>query len=255
VITVGGFNTSVDKTLELDVLQPGAVHRVRGVQSWPGGKGLHVALTVAALGEPVHLVGLIDAAHRCEFESALRARGVAFTGVDAKGALRTCLALRDQQGARITEILEPGPHVDADTREELCARFLALERFQSREIDLQVSRAGVMNVLIAGIPAKGERTEMSTKIAETQENKQVAGPGAQPKAPKKANAVVALTEHLLCAACLVWRLLRASCRPVARQCRRRTTPTNGASGRLVRTRHDAAPSHAEALSASRRPNC
>ena len=45
------------------------------------------------------------------------------------------------------------------------ARFLALERFQSREIDLQVSRAGVMNVLIAGIPAKGERTEMSTKIA------------------------------------------------------------------------------------------
>src|SRR5580704_88169 len=67
--------------------------------------------------------------------------------------------------------------------------------------------------------------------------------------------VVALTEHLLCAACLVWRLLRASSRPVARQCRRRTTPTNGASGRLVRTRHDAAPSHAKALSASRRPNC
>ena len=128
MITVGGFNTSVDKTLELDVLQPGAVHRVRGVQSWPGGKGLHVALTVAALGEPVHLVGLIDAAHRCEFESALRARGVAFTGADAKGALRTCLALRDQQGARITEILEPGPHVDADTREELCTRFLALAR-------------------------------------------------------------------------------------------------------------------------------
>src|SRR6476620_2678353 len=67
--------------------------------------------------------------------------------------------------------------------------------------------------------------------------------------------IVALTEHLLCAACLVWRLLRASCRPVARQCRRRTTPTNGASGRLVRTRHDAAPSHAKALSASRRPYC
>src|ERR1700719_645634 len=64
-----------------------------------------------------------------------------------------------------------------------------------------------------------------------------------------------LTEHLLSAACLVWRLLRASSRPVARQCRRRTTPTNGASGRLFHTRHDAAPSHAKALSASRRPNC
>src|ERR1700674_977637 len=65
----------------------------------------------------------------------------------------------------------------------------------------------------------------------------------------------ALTEPLRCAACLVWRLLRASSRPVARQCRRRTIPTNGASGRLVRTRHDAAPSHAKALSAPRRPNC
>ena len=67
--------------------------------------------------------------------------------------------------------------------------------------------------------------------------------------------IVALTEHLQFAACLVWRLLRASFRPVARQCRRRTTPTNGASGRLVRTRHDAARSHAKARSASRRPNC
>ena len=128
MITVGGFNTSVDKTLELDLLRPGAVHRVRRVLSWPGGKGLHVALTVAALGEPVRLVGLIDAAHRCEFEDALGARGVAFTGVETKGALRTCLAVRDQGGARITEILEPGPQVDTATREELCSRFLALAR-------------------------------------------------------------------------------------------------------------------------------
>ena len=128
MITVGGFNTSLDKTLELDLLQPGAVHRVRRVLSWPGGKGLHVALTVAALGEPVRLVGLIDAAHRCEFEDALGARGVAFTGVETKDALRTCLALRDQDGARITEILEPGPQVDTATREELCSRLLALAR-------------------------------------------------------------------------------------------------------------------------------
>ena len=41
----------------------------------------------------------------------------------------------------------------------------------------------------------------------------------------------------------------------ARQCRRRTSPTNGASEPSVRTRHDAARSRAKALSASRRPNC
>jgi 1-phosphofructokinase family hexose kinase len=87
-----------------------------------------VALTVAALGEPVRLVGLIDAAHRREFEDALGARGVAFAGVETPGTLRTCLALRDQDGARITEILEPGPQVDATAREELCSRFLTFAR-------------------------------------------------------------------------------------------------------------------------------
>ncbi|HEV7501298.1 MAG TPA: hexose kinase [Vicinamibacteria bacterium] len=131
MITVGGFNTSIDKTLEEDELCPGAVHRVRGVHSWPGGKGLHVALTVAALGEPVQLVGLIDAAHRRQFEDVLGARGVEFQGVETSGSVRTCLAVRDQGGARITEILEPGPTLDAETRDELCARFLTLARVSS----------------------------------------------------------------------------------------------------------------------------
>jgi 1-phosphofructokinase family hexose kinase len=124
VITVGGFNTSVDKALDVDELRAGGVHRVRRMQAWPGGKGLHVAVTAAALGEPVRLVGLIDAAHRREFEDLLGARGVEFQGVETRGALRTCLALRDQGGARITEILEPGPEIEAATRDELFAQFL-----------------------------------------------------------------------------------------------------------------------------------
>jgi tagatose 6-phosphate kinase len=127
VITVGGFNTSIDKTLEIERLQPGAVHRARRAQSWPGGKGLHVALTIAALGERVRLVGLIDARHRREFEETLRARGVEFLAVPVEGALRTCLALRDEGGG-VTEILEPGPQTDADTRDALAARFLGSAR-------------------------------------------------------------------------------------------------------------------------------
>jgi 1-phosphofructokinase family hexose kinase len=127
VITVGGFNTSIDKALDVDDLRPGAVHRVRHAQSWPGGKGLHVALTVAALGEKVRLVGLIDAAHRRQFEDVLGARGVDFHGVETS-EVRTCLAVRDRAGARITEILEAGPELDEGTREELRRRFLASAR-------------------------------------------------------------------------------------------------------------------------------
>jgi 1-phosphofructokinase family hexose kinase len=125
VITVGGFNTSIDKAMEADELAPGAVNRVRDVRASPGGKGVHVALAVATLGEPVCLVGLIDAARRREFEDALGSRGVEFDGVESPGGLRTCLAIHDRRGQRVTEILEPGPEADPATREALCARFLA----------------------------------------------------------------------------------------------------------------------------------
>jgi uncharacterized protein DUF3489 len=66
------------------------------------------------------------------------------------------------------------------------ARFLALERFpvESRGIDLPVLPTRVMNVLTA-VAAEGERSKMSTKIAETQENKPVVGQDSKP--PKKAN--------------------------------------------------------------------
>lgn len=126
MITVGGFNTSVDQALEVDPLVLGGVNRVRSARRFVGGKGVHVALTIAALGEPVQLVGLIDAEHRREFEDVLGKRGVVFHGVEIPGPIRSCLALREPDGARITEILEPGPALDAATQRELCERFLAL---------------------------------------------------------------------------------------------------------------------------------
>ena len=64
MITIAGFNTSIDRWLDLKVLNPGEVQRVREVGSSPGGKGLHVALTCAALGEEVRLVGIISKSER-----------------------------------------------------------------------------------------------------------------------------------------------------------------------------------------------
>jgi len=125
VITVGGFNTSLDKSMQTDLIRIGGVSRVREVRAWPGGKGVHVALTVAALGERVRLVGLIDGAHRALFEEFLGGRGVEFHGVPIEAGLRTCLAVRDGEGA-VTELLEPGPTVDAPTRQEILGRFRTL---------------------------------------------------------------------------------------------------------------------------------
>jgi tagatose 6-phosphate kinase len=130
MITVGGFNSSIDRALDVDALVLGQVNRVRGAGAYVGGKGVHVALTIAALGEPVALVGLIDEEHRREFDDFLGAHGVTFHGIRASGSIRSCLALREPFGARTTEILEPGPTLDEVTR--LRCATASLPRVPSR---------------------------------------------------------------------------------------------------------------------------
>lgn len=127
MITVGGFNTSVDKTLEMAELRSGAVNRAASVRAYAGGKGLHVARAIGTLGEPATLVGVIDAAHRAFFEDALSPLGVAFHGVEVD-RVRTCLAIREANGPRVTEILEPGPEVGEVAQRAICDAFVESAR-------------------------------------------------------------------------------------------------------------------------------
>lgn len=123
MIVVGGFNSSLDRLIEVEALTPGHVLRARRAQALPGGKGLHVATAIAALGEAARLVGIIDLQHREEFASFSSSHGVEFRGVPVSGTLRTCLALREDSGAT-TEILEPGPQLSGGEREALLGAFL-----------------------------------------------------------------------------------------------------------------------------------
>jgi tagatose 6-phosphate kinase len=123
VITVGGFNSSIDKTMEMAELRGGAVNRVSSVRSYAGGKGLHVARAIGTLGERATLVGVIDREHRAFFEEALSPLGVAFEGIEVD-AVRTCLTIREGSSARVTEILEPGPVVDEAARRAIGQAFL-----------------------------------------------------------------------------------------------------------------------------------
>lgn len=123
MITVGGFNTALDRLLEVEAVRPGTVNRARRVRVYPGGKGLHVALTLAALGERVRLVGIIDRTHRALFAQHLQARGIEFCGVEVRGDIRTNLAIRDDAGG-VTEVLEPGPLLDDAEGRQLAGTFL-----------------------------------------------------------------------------------------------------------------------------------
>jgi 1-phosphofructokinase family hexose kinase len=133
MIAVIGLNTAIDKLLDVDDLTRGLVIRARAVRAWPGGKGVHAAMCAAALGERVRLTGLVDAPHRASFDEALRARGVEFHAVNTPGPLRTCLAIRDRSGC-ITEILEPGPSIDA----EVCETALRAALTACRDVKVAV---------------------------------------------------------------------------------------------------------------------
>lgn len=110
MITVLGINTAIDHLMQVDALHLGGVNRAVREQVLPGGKGLHVAQTVAALGEPVQLIGLIDAAHRNLTARRMSERGVLFHGVEIDAPLRHCIALQDADG-RTTEVLGQGPEL------------------------------------------------------------------------------------------------------------------------------------------------
>lgn len=120
MITVGGFNTAIDRLIRVGSLQQGEVNRALDEQVYPGGKGLHVAQTIAALGERVQLVGLVDAAHRNLIARHLSKRHVLFHGVEIPASIRTCIAVQDANG-QITEILGQGPRLNKAQQETLLA--------------------------------------------------------------------------------------------------------------------------------------
>lgn len=123
MITVAGFNSAIDRSMVCDQLRAGRVTRVRNVIVRPGGKGLHVALTCGLLGEAVRLVGIVDRAHRVLFERALERVGGRFVGVEIDEPIRTCIAVHDADG-EATELLEPGPPIDATRRARLAELVL-----------------------------------------------------------------------------------------------------------------------------------
>ncbi|GAB3792687.1 1-phosphofructokinase family hexose kinase [Dyella agri] len=133
MITVLGINTAIDHLMQVDTLHLGEVNRTVHEQVLPGGKGLHVAQTVAALREPVQLIGLIDAAHRNLTARRMSERGVLFHGVEIDAPLRHCIALQDARG-QITEVLGQGPELGERDRVALQRAF----RLALAESDLVV---------------------------------------------------------------------------------------------------------------------
>lgn len=100
-------NPSLDRTLEVQTLHPGAVHRAHTVRVDPGGKGINVARALRASGTAVRAVvpaGGHDGDHLLD---ALAALGIEVTAVRTTGAVRTNVSIVEPDGT-VTKVNAPG---------------------------------------------------------------------------------------------------------------------------------------------------
>jgi 1-phosphofructokinase len=107
IVTVT-LNPAIDKTAEVERLEPGRLNRLRNVRLDAGGKGVNVSKMIRALGGESVCVGLVAGPTGEELLAMIKALGLNGRFLPASGGLtRVNLKVVDQDGT-LTELNEPG---------------------------------------------------------------------------------------------------------------------------------------------------
>lgn len=116
-------NPSVDTLAGIETLQPGESQRLLWEKRFPGGKGVHVALALAELGEPVTLLGFWGGPTGSWIRSECEAKGIRCIGPEIQQWNRTCLTLQAPGKVDDTELLGVGPRVRPEERDLFFAAY------------------------------------------------------------------------------------------------------------------------------------
>jgi tagatose 6-phosphate kinase len=120
-------NPSVDIFVWMDAINAGKVNRAKKEQHFPGGKGVHVALACAELGEEVTLMGFWGGPTGDWIRKECSRYNIRSIGVEVPEWSRTCQSFKSENEYDETEILGVGPEVTGDRQhelEELLEQFL-----------------------------------------------------------------------------------------------------------------------------------
>lgn len=129
-------NPSVDIFVWMDAIQAGKVNRTKKEQHFPGGKGVHVALACAELGEEVTLMGFWGGPTGDWIRKECMQYGIRSTGVEVPEWSRTCQSFKSDIEYDETEILGVGPTITGDWQNELEG---LLERFLPKASSVSMS--------------------------------------------------------------------------------------------------------------------
>ncbi len=122
------LNPAVDKTCELNALQPGEVNRLHSAISVAGGKGVNVAKVLKSFSLQVAVVGFLGGLGGQLIENALEGMGVENFFTKIAGETRTNTNVLAADGT-VTEILEPGPGISGKEALEFRKQFLGCLEF------------------------------------------------------------------------------------------------------------------------------
>ncbi len=142
-----GFTPCVQRIIEFEKVEKGAVNRARKVTIGIGGKGANVARMVTQLGGSAELIEFAGGPNGRLLESLLEHEGVGFRHVQVEGETRICQTLLEEGNPDATELVEEMPPVSGEDWKSM------LELFDSLELDGSI--IAVSGKLPAGAPADG----------------------------------------------------------------------------------------------------
>ncbi|MEB3367168.1 1-phosphofructokinase [Saccharopolyspora mangrovi] len=103
-------NPSLDRTVQVDQVSPGEVHRAKRVQLDPGGKGVNVARALAAAGVPTLAVLPSGGAEGARLAELLAPEAVPVVEVPVHAPTRSNIAVVESDGTT-SKFNEPGPRL------------------------------------------------------------------------------------------------------------------------------------------------
>jgi len=163
IITVT-LNAAIDKSLSVPNFRLGRRHRTVEQRTMAGGKGVNIARTLKALGQPVIATGFAGGATGTHIVEQLTEESILNDFVRIREESRTNTSVLDPTNGEQTEINERGPSVSEREVELFRDKLLYLARGAAIVVFAGSLPRGVEPDLYAGLIRDLERMEVTTVI-------------------------------------------------------------------------------------------
>jgi 1-phosphofructokinase/tagatose 6-phosphate kinase len=163
IITVT-LNAAIDKSLSVPNFRLGRRHRTVEQRTTAGGKGVNIARTLKALGQPVIATGFAGGATGTHIVEQLTEESILNDFVRIREESRTNTSVIDPTSGQQTEVNERGPSVSEQEVELFRDKLLYLARGAAIVVFAGSLPRGVEPGLYASLARELERMEVTTVV-------------------------------------------------------------------------------------------